>query len=1118
MSGDPQDITKSKGKAPRARTGCITCKIRRIKCDETKPACLRCTSTGRKCDGYLTKERKLSSRPKHAVPKESASQSSSTPSSIRARSPAIHALTYVPRSASKTGVEIRFLEFFYVRTAPALSGFIKDDFWKQVVRQLGISEPPITQAMTAVAAYHQRFDQLMQSDIGQPIDEPYAVDQYNKAISALVTRLSTSQDTFITLVACLLFTCLEMLRGNERAALGHITSGAGIVASYRKSLAAQAQNPTGSERRWQEVAKQEIIETQIAPIFTRLSILSMLFGSHTAYELLGSQNGVEFRCTVPGWPAAPESSSTDSLSDFTPSFPTPFRAIEDARYALLPIVERVIAFIRTNLAARFARKIEPAAMRGHLRLELDLETWTEEFSILARSLNIDDSTVPPTAPLSISHDDLHEFVVLSVFALMIGVWLAASLTPREDVFDSFLPQFRKSLALCKFLEGEGQKSRLDQIEGAGKSKSEREDTPDFKPSSQSPNPQFVQAQNIQSKVPNSPPSSYSRSRPLAPKPTGIATALPFLPARKVYGPPYHSEPPSSLNIHLSSHPSEDHIYSVSATPQPSFPEFLTDKGPTPSPPPNGTPKTPREAPFFTFEMGIICPLYLLAIKCRHPRIRREACDLLKRSTRREGLWNAAAMGAVAERLIEVEEQGWRLDSDLLNSLGRGGTRYGPPPYEDQSPRPFEFIYEGEQVNRFAYVQPGMSAFVHPDEIAQREMDILTQAENGNIPGLGMWRGPDGEGMVVSVAPDQVAQNEQRAYEMDLGVALPTSDNLGEIDCSSWTSQGMEPCSFPYEATRNHTLACLRARNVMRDPYPAVDQQSASSLSVANTPAATSDSYDMDQDYDDDSQQSQRQQLSLPTFQYCSSWQTPKMDSCESPHDETLVHTRACYRATATEKIQYPLRRAITKDSTTPAQIPVKSRLHSAASTSASTSGATASTSEPTSSTMNAQSSSTRRDKGKGKGKGKGRSRPQPSSTTNPTAPSSSSSTSPPYIPNLPNTNTTSHINTNNIGDDDSDDDDFSTANYPPEWQRVVAADMLSDRDWRPVSKQSKTGMIVTFRKKMGGPMGKWMVWREHIVPGGGGKGFLRVVEEEMDGTSAGKDTWTGNVRVMTGTG
>lgn len=37
---------------PKVRTGCLTCKIRKVKCDEGKPSCLRCTSTGRKCEGY----------------------------------------------------------------------------------------------------------------------------------------------------------------------------------------------------------------------------------------------------------------------------------------------------------------------------------------------------------------------------------------------------------------------------------------------------------------------------------------------------------------------------------------------------------------------------------------------------------------------------------------------------------------------------------------------------------------------------------------------------------------------------------------------------------------------------------------------------------------------------------------------------------------------------------------------------------------------------------------------------------------------------------------------------------------------------------------------------------
>ncbi len=38
----------------RCATGCLTCRIRKVKCDEGKPTCARCTSTGRTCDGYST--------------------------------------------------------------------------------------------------------------------------------------------------------------------------------------------------------------------------------------------------------------------------------------------------------------------------------------------------------------------------------------------------------------------------------------------------------------------------------------------------------------------------------------------------------------------------------------------------------------------------------------------------------------------------------------------------------------------------------------------------------------------------------------------------------------------------------------------------------------------------------------------------------------------------------------------------------------------------------------------------------------------------------------------------------------------------------------------------------
>jgi hypothetical protein len=65
-------------------------------------------------------------------------------------------------------------------------------------------------------------------------------------------------------------------------------------------------------------------------------------------------------------------------------------------------------------------------------------------------------------------------------------------------------------------------------------------------------------------------------------------------------------------------------------------------------------------PSFTFETELIAPLYYTVIKCRHPMIRRAALGLLRHESlrgRRENLWDAGLMAAVAARYIELEESG-----------------------------------------------------------------------------------------------------------------------------------------------------------------------------------------------------------------------------------------------------------------------------------------------------------------------------------------------------------------------------------------------------------------------------------------------------------------------------
>ncbi|KAF2762197.1 hypothetical protein EJ05DRAFT_507770 [Pseudovirgaria hyperparasitica] len=49
---DSGNFVRKRRYATRVRTGCGTCRIRRVKCDEGRPHCMNCSSTGRICEGY----------------------------------------------------------------------------------------------------------------------------------------------------------------------------------------------------------------------------------------------------------------------------------------------------------------------------------------------------------------------------------------------------------------------------------------------------------------------------------------------------------------------------------------------------------------------------------------------------------------------------------------------------------------------------------------------------------------------------------------------------------------------------------------------------------------------------------------------------------------------------------------------------------------------------------------------------------------------------------------------------------------------------------------------------------------------------------------------------------
>ncbi|KAJ5113204.1 hypothetical protein N7456_001738 [Penicillium angulare] len=205
----------------RSRAGCITCKIRHVKCGEEKPHCQKCITSGRKCDGYST-ETQMQHRAR-------LDQASYRPS---AEFGTDRTLIIVPGSRQ----ERQFLHTFYEQGAGCVGGFIPSDLWDRLIPQLVQNRPMIRHAVAAVSAtcLQQFCPQLEAKERNGMV----ALRQYNKAIKDFVEFTATAEapDFEHVLVACVLFTCLEMVKGDQGRALNHVEGALRLLQKYQAKV------------------------------------------------------------------------------------------------------------------------------------------------------------------------------------------------------------------------------------------------------------------------------------------------------------------------------------------------------------------------------------------------------------------------------------------------------------------------------------------------------------------------------------------------------------------------------------------------------------------------------------------------------------------------------------------------------------------------------------------------------------------------------------------------------------------------------------------------------------------------------------------------------------------
>ena len=82
-----------------------------------------------------------------------------------------------------------------------------------------------------------------------------------------------------------------------------------------------------------------------------------------------------------------------------------------------------------------------------------------------------------------------------------------------------------------------------------------------------------------------------------------------------------------------------------------------------------------KSPTFTLDTEVIMPLASVVIKCRDSQVRRKAIALLRSANRQEGIWNSLLIAMVAERVMEIEEDGLDVEMGTATSIPRGN-RFG----------------------------------------------------------------------------------------------------------------------------------------------------------------------------------------------------------------------------------------------------------------------------------------------------------------------------------------------------------------------------------------------------------------------------------------------------------
>jgi hypothetical protein len=305
--------------------------------------------------------------------------------------------------------ERRAFAYYFQHAATSIGGGLDADFWHTTVPQICRSEPAVWDAMISISSLFESPNSSsslasLRQGHSQTFNQPQqdALDWYSRSVSAVRQGIERGGvDSFVGLITCILFICIESILGSLEEATHLYGQGVHLI------LTLWAQKSGGTLT----ATQASLLRDTIIPIFIRLAS----FAPHNTWGL---------------------AITMVQETEHTLTLPEQFPSLKSAREAIVMLSAEISLFERTceeYLQKSHAWQISEDMAFQQKTLSARLESWNIAFTDLMSSLLKKDDLLP-----------LHVSIgaLLSSYYEMLFVILAVCGSPLRVTTDNYTRNFQ----------------------------------------------------------------------------------------------------------------------------------------------------------------------------------------------------------------------------------------------------------------------------------------------------------------------------------------------------------------------------------------------------------------------------------------------------------------------------------------------------------------------------------------------------------------------------------------------------------------------------------------------------------------------------------------------------